>query len=231
MARTVLDDIVSGLRLRTAQVLRAEVLGPRFRRIVLGGPGLCDAAFEPGDKLQLLTQGFRLRTYTPMRWDGAAGETELIAFLHGDGPGARWARGACAGQGAQLFGPRRSLTLGPGRFVLVGDETSVGLALASGPGRRVVLEVSDAAEVAAVLAQLGVTATLIERRPDAAHLEALARAVADAVADPLGPGSALVLSGQAQTLSALRRALKGAGKLPRIVRTKAYWAPGKTGLD
>jgi ferric-chelate reductase (NADPH) len=227
MARTLLDQIVSGVRMRSATVTRVDVLSPRFRRIVLAGPALRGASWEPGDKLQLLTPSLRLRTYTPTRWDAERGETELLAFLHGEGPGAQWARAAAVGERVQLFGPRPSLALrrAPGGLV-VGDETSVGLAWANGPGAGAVLEVADVAEVSQVLAAIGLTATLVARS-DAGRADALTGAVTGA----LGAGRALVLSGRAQLAAELRARLKSSGALPRVVLTKAYWAPGKTGLD
>jgi ferric-chelate reductase (NADPH) len=227
VARTLLDQLVSGVRLRSATVTRVDVLAPHFRRIVLAGPALRGVSWEPGDKLQLLTPSLRLRTYTPTRWDAERGETELFAFLHGDGPGAHWARGAAAGQRVQLFGPRSSLALGRAAGALVvGDETSLGLAWANGPGTGAVLEVADVAEVSGVLTTIGLTATLIARS-DADRADTLARAVGGALRD----GRALVLSGRAQLAAELRARLKSSGALPRMVLTKAYWAPGKTGLD
>jgi NADPH-dependent ferric siderophore reductase len=40
-----------------------------------------------------------------------------------------------------------------------------------------------------------------------------------------------ILSGKAQSIQFVSRALKERGIPPRRLRTKAYWAPGKKGLD
>jgi ferric-chelate reductase (NADPH) len=40
-----------------------------------------------------------------------------------------------------------------------------------------------------------------------------------------------ILSGKAQSIQVIGRALKETGIAPRRLRTKAYWAPGKKGLD
>ena len=136
----------------------------------------------------------------------------------------------------QLFGPRRSLSLvdldgGP---VLVGDETSFALAAAwtaHGSARPVaqVYEVTGVADAEAVLAHLGVgPATLVARTDGDGHHPDLARRVIEALAaDPAAP---LALTGKAQTIRAVRGAVKDAGLSP-TVRVKAYWDPDRSGLD
>lgn len=44
-------------------------------------------------------------------------------------------------------------------------------------------------------------------------------------------GAQLVLTGKASSIQRVSRALKAAGVASSRMRTKAYWAPGKTGLD
>ena len=75
-AKAFVKGVIGRLVFRDATVTRAEALGPHFRRLVLGGPGLGGATWSPGDKLQVFLPGVGTRAYTPVRWDAAAGETE-----------------------------------------------------------------------------------------------------------------------------------------------------------
>ena len=163
----------------------------------------------------------------------------LKAFLE-DRPDRRpsaddWVRALQVGDAVQLFGPRASLDIAriSGPVVVLGDETSIGLTYAiqnQYPQRALLslLEVNTKANTAAVLAQLGVgTVELFERREDGEHLRELEQHLA-----ALSQSEAtFVLSGQAGSIQALRRTLKSLGVPGARLPTKAYWAPGKRGLD
>jgi NADPH-dependent ferric siderophore reductase len=123
----------------------------------------------------------------------------------------------------QFFGPRGSIAFSElaEPILFVGDETSLAAARALRDARRstCVFEVADEPATRHVLAELGLEATLVQRRIDDAHLGTLADAIASA-----GAGT-LVATGRAQTIQALRR--RGL----RPAKTKAYWSVGKAGLD
>jgi NADPH-dependent ferric siderophore reductase len=117
--------------------------------------------------------------------------------------------------------------------VLFGDETSFGLAAAlrecpPGAGAIHVFEASDVAESRPVLEAIGLgQATLIERIADDAHLAAAEAEVLRLAAS----GAHFVLTGKASSIQRVSRALKADRIVSSRVKTKAYWAPGKTGLD
>lgn len=222
--------------MRSARIAAAETLAPQFRLLQLEGEALRDVAWTVGQKVQVsIGSGLGARTYTPMSWDAGAGSMRLLTFIHGDGPGSRWATGLQVGDDCQFFGPRRSLDLSglDAPVVLFGDETSFALAAAlrHGPlaaGAVEVFEVSDVGAARPVLDVVGLReATLIERIADDVHL-------GDAEAELLrfaARGAHFVLTGKASSIQRVSRALKAAGVVPSRLRTKAYWAPGKVGLD
>ena len=79
-----------------------------------------------------------------------------------------------------------------------------------------------------MLGQIGLAeAIIVERSTSESHLEALAGQVSAFGAERAGQ---IVLTGRAPAIQFLSRSLKAAGLGPRI-RAKAYWAPGKVGLD
>lgn len=221
--------------MRPARVAAVEVLSPHFRLIDLEGDALKGVAWAPGQKVQVaMGTGMTARTYTPMRWDTVAGSTRLLAFSHGDGPGARWATSLRAGDACQFLGPRRSLDLADlGGTVLFGDETSFALAAALGDSRggqrpTCVFEVTDVAEATAVLQVLGIAdVRLVERQVGDGHLTAAATATSETTTN----GAPIVLTGKASSIQHIQRHLKASEVSPARMRTKAYWATGKKGLD
>jgi NADPH-dependent ferric siderophore reductase len=222
--------------MRSARVANVETLSPHFRLVELEGEALKDVAWMAGQKIQVaMGSGLSARTYTPMSWDAGHGRTRLLAFVHGDGPGSRWTSGLRAGDICQLFGPRRSLDLaGLGApVVLFGDETSFGLAAALRDDLRAggalhMFEATEIAESRQVLEYIGLgQARLIARSTGDDHLAAV-----DAEMLRLAAGGAqFVLTGKASSIQRVSRALKAAGVASSQIKAKAYWAPGKAGLD
>ncbi|KFE71975.1 siderophore-interacting protein [Hyalangium minutum] len=230
-ATAAIQGLIGRLFFRDATVTRVEDIGRSFRRLVLSGPALREVSWTPGDKLQIFLPGIGSRTYTPLRWDSSTGETELLAYLHGDGPGTQWAKTVSAGAAIQVFGPRGSLVVGgTPPAVVFGDETSLALARANGVPGRTVLEVTSPGETQAALDALSFSGvTLVARQSNDAHREALVDAVVQAL--QAHPGAPLVLSGRAAAIQGVRQGLKARKVEFAAVKAKAYWAPGKVGLD
>jgi len=231
-----LSQALTRLLMKRATVAAIEPLAPRFRLITLEGPALAGVNWTPGQKIQIaMGSAFVARTYTPIAWDGAEGRARILGYAHGDGPGSGWLEALEPGAECDIFGPRPSLDVAglAGPIVVFGDETSMGLAhaLAARDSARTlacVFEVGDVDHAGAVTMRLGLSdAALFERAPDDAHLEAMAAALASRVA----AGASFVLTGRAGAIQKLRQGLKLEGVSPGRIATKAYWAPGKTGLD
>ena len=227
---------------RPATLASVEALGPHFRLLTLAGEALQGVAWQAGDKVQLPLGGFVSRTYTPLGWDRERGETQLLAYLHGDRPhatpGTAWAGMAARGDACQVFGPRPSLKLArrTRNAVFFGDETSFAAAAAfnalSGWLHKVsfVFEVSQVEECRQVLQVLNLRdAVLVPRAPGAAHLAEVDAEIGRIAAATRA--SDYVLTGQAASIQHLVRALRQRGKSSADLLTKAYWAVGKTGLD
>jgi NADPH-dependent ferric siderophore reductase len=233
-----LEGAVTKLFTKPARVQALEDVADGFRLVTFAGDALRGVTWLPGQKVQLLLGGWVQRTYTPLSWDAEAGVMQLLAYIHCVGPGSDWARALAVGNSAAIFGPRGSLDLSRLRrpSILFGDETSFGLAhalrftAASARGVHLLLEVSSKSAASAALDAIGVSgACLVERSPDDAHL-----AEVDAIAARLFREHALaggVLSGKATSIQRLGKHLRQLGMPRGQVQTKAYWAPGKVGLD
>jgi NADPH-dependent ferric siderophore reductase len=217
------------LRFGSALLSRASVVacadvGPGFRRITLRGKAPRPA---PGTKLQLLLPTDDVRTYSPIaaREDG---EIVLLGWKHAGGPGARWVAEVAVGSEVSFAGPQRSLHLPDGPVLIVGDETSVGVAAAyavARPGQvRAILQGLRPEELRTAAESVGLRPTHVAERGDTTGLvEAIVAAHASS------PQATLGLTGGSELVVAVRDALRARGI--RNIKTKAYWIPGKTGLD
>ena len=231
-----LSRAVARLWMKPATVTANERLADRFHLITLEGEALAGVTWRPGQKVQIaMGSAFVTRTYTPIEWDASAGRTCILGYAHGDGPGSAWVRTVTAGDRCDIFGPRASLDIGSlsRPLVIVGDETAIGLAYAAtrqDPSRRVTscLEVEEGDAVQRVLGSLDLRdVSLVARRADTAHLGALEASIEEGVA----VGASFVLAGKSMTIQRLRQSLKQHSVPATRFIIKAYWAPGKTGLD
>ena len=122
------------LRLLTheTRVDAVHALSPRFRLVSLRSEAFRRIAHVPGDKVQVRVGGMAFRTFTPFRLAEGDDSLALLGYLHGSAPAARWLAGVAPGDRCHVLGPRRSMTLESidRSTVFVGDETSLGLALA-----------------------------------------------------------------------------------------------------
>jgi NADPH-dependent ferric siderophore reductase len=222
---------------RQASVTAIQELAPGFRKITLAGDALKSAAWSPGQKVQLQLGSFVQRTFTPITWDRDAGSTEIVVYLHGDTPSGTWASGLVVGAVCQIFGPRSSLDLTALQrpALLFGDETSFGLgyslrAMAAGTSASLLFEVTSVEQSSAALAALGIRdATLIARQPDDTHLAEVETALLPATKGY--PTSQVILTGKAPSIQRIGRFLKSNEIASARIKAKAYWAPGKAGLD
>lgn len=230
-AKAMLGAIAGRFLFRVARVDAVQPLG-RFRRLELSGASLREVAWRPGDKVQVFLPDIGMRTYTPLSWE-TRGATTFLAYVHGDTPGATWAKQVKAGDEVSFFGPRRSIEVSDveAPLAVFGDETSVALALAlsaARPTRKVtaVLEVNERAEVRAALDACGslLDVHLVERASSNGHLTV----VTEHLRVALGAGAFGVFTGRAASIQAVKQSLRG---LEYASKTKAYWAEGKRGLD
>ena len=213
--------LFSDLVLKHATVDSVQGIGS-FQRLHLR----CDVkAFAAGAKVQMLLPSDDMRTYTPIHSpDGMI----LLGWKHGDGPGTRWLATVRAGDKLPFVGPQRSLELGSGPVVLIGDETSVAVAAAFALERpahvHAVIQSDAASDVREAAASVGLQLVDAVPRGDT-------RGTVAAVAAALepSPNAVVALTGGSELVVGIRDALRAAGV--RSIKTKTYWIPGKTGLD
>lgn len=229
-----LSRIVRKVLMKPATVIKVERLTERYRLVTLHSPAFRTCAWHAGQKLQIaMGVGIATRTYTPADWRAADGVVRIVAGSDGDGPGGAWVAGLEAGATCDVFGPRSSLALErvTAPLVVVGDATAFGLASAlrrEGRLHHALFEVDDVAAARVATAHLGLDdAVLVARRTHGTHRDDIVCQLA-ALA-PVAP--TFVLTGSAQAIQHIGRGLKGAGVPGARLIAKAFWAPGKTGMD
>ena len=233
----LLESAMHKLFMRHVHVLDIEDIGSAYRIVTLGGESLRGTSWTPGDKIQIQLGGWVQRTYTPMDWDAENGLARILVYMHADAPGTRWARTLCEGDTCVIFGPRKSIDRSRlrGPVMFFGDETSLGLATAlfnhaSSPAAQMLFEVSTLADTKLVVEQLQLNdAHLCARLENDRHFVELETYVSTFLQGHAAVD--IVLTGKATSIQYINRLLRqrdiGAGRR----QSKAYWAPGKAGLD
>ena len=220
-------------------VVGARDVTPAMREVSLIGEDLASFAYRPGQDmvLSLPTEtGVARRHYTIRRFDRTELRLDIQFVLHGDAPGARWARMARHGDRLIAEGPRgRTFVGGEADWRLfTGDETALpGIAamieaLPRGERAVAIVEVADAGEEQPIETAAQLDIRWLHRVGAPA---APSRALADALADfelPAGVGQACVI-GETATVRAQRQSLIARGMDRRQIAAEGYWRPGRVG--
>jgi NADPH-dependent ferric siderophore reductase len=232
-----LTDTFERLFLRSAVVKAVTNLSGHFRLVEVAGEELKAVSWIPGEKVQFHLGKLKSRTYTPISWNPSEGVAQFILFLHGNGPGSEWAESLKQGSTCHFMGPRSSLNFAEidGDSVFFGDETSFAAALAlhncdGARHNRYVFEVSSLVESEEVLQCIGLPhAKLVKKTPDLIHHAEVEQSLVDAASSLAMPR--WIFTGKGQSIQSLRKALRERHIGFSELKTKAYWAEGKTGLD
>ncbi|TDD23079.1 siderophore-interacting protein [Actinomadura sp. KC06] len=230
---------------------RIEEIRPapgRMRWIRVGGvPGL---AWTPGQQVRLHVADITaartwvsgavrhaLRTYSVWDYDADADVMELCVMDHGaDAPGVRWLRDARPGREVVFGKPEGTFGLRPAAYHLFAGEETASVAFgamlrAAAPGEPVHGVIETARPEDRLPLPRGDELTW-RHRGDASA--AGSQTLVDAVRGlelPEEPGIAYV-AGEARTVHAVRAHLVGERGWPRrSVLVKAFWTPGKRGME
>jgi NADPH-dependent ferric siderophore reductase len=105
-------------------------IGPRMRRITIGGDALAEFTALPGqDVVVHVSDGHGAgvsRRYTIRHLDNATRRFDLDVVMHAHGPGAAWAASVAIGDDVEVFGPRgKVLPSRAGWQLFAGDESAI----------------------------------------------------------------------------------------------------------
>jgi NADPH-dependent ferric siderophore reductase len=173
-----------------------------------------------------------MRTFTPRHFDTRSSILDVEFVLHGEGPASSWAARVEPGHRIAVAGPggRMPLPLGPGRYVVGGDESAIpaiGTLLAALPATataEVFLEVEDSSDEREIDSAAGVAVTWLHResRPFGQALEA---AMGGADLDGV---TGVWVACEAQSVRRVRRVMLTERNLdPAALVTRGYWRLGE----
>jgi NADPH-dependent ferric siderophore reductase len=216
-------------------VVRVVDVGPRMRRITVGGAALADFAPLPGQDVVVHVSdgagGGVSRRYTIRNLDTAAHRLDLDVVMHGHGPGAAWAASVAIGDDVEVFGPRGKVRLADSQWQLfVGDESAIPAiaemvaALPGGTTAVAVIEVTDADDEQSIAGPVDVR-WLHRLETPAGESELLDQAVASIEIPDVDRHA--YLFGESRVVRRLRDGLGGRGLHPHEIDAKGYWNLGR----
>ena len=227
---------IPGVKPLELETVEATDIGPRMRRIRLGGSALQDFSYQAGQDLMLvLSSGERplCRRYTIRGFEPRSRTLELNVVAHGvHGPGASWAASTQAGDRINGVGPRGKIFLNPNAdwHLFLGDETAAPgylhmlEALGDGVPGQAYLEVTSALDELPTSVE-GVTWLY---RGDVPAIQSSMLVEAMAAAElPSGRGQ-VYIAGEVQVVNAVVRAAVARGLATDQLSPKAYWGRGKS---
>lgn len=231
--------------IRVLDVLRAEQVTPRLRRLVLGGPEIEGFGAGPNIKLLIPPEGLErpewplaaldgrplwpaperrpaVRTFSVRRFEAEKGELWVEFAGHGgDGPAARFARRARPGDLVGVGGPGGRALPAADVHILAGDPSGLPSIAAileklAPEARGVALvEVEDEAEAVALARPKGVDLLYLYRRGAAAGTPALLMDAIRAVPVPEGRSVSAWIAAESDTVRMARAFLTGERRIPR----------------
>lgn len=223
--KSIMLKILGPIILSESKILKNERLSPHFQLLSVKGKSLRKAQWIPGQKIQIKMKDDSMRSYTPTSWDPVAGVVQTLIFMHGNGPGALWARDALPASKATMLGPRKSLTLEANDKIILffGDETTFGLAHALKKHTKDIhfhffFECSDHLESQLVLNLFDLGNSPLY---GINQHEKLATEISRVFKQ--NPDSRIILSGKQQSIVSLRDKLYLQNILPEKISKKVYW--------
>lgn len=233
-------DHITALPVASAHLLQvADIVdvGPRMRRITVGGAALASLVALPGQDLVVHVSdghgGSVSRRYTIRNLDNAMRLLDLDVVMHGHGPGAAWAASVAIGDDVEVFGPRGKVRLSDAGWQLfAGDESAIPAiaemiaVLPPHAAGVALIEVADADDEQPVTAtQLLDVRWLHRGSTQPGESELLDRAVA-ALEIP-DADRHMYLFGESRVVRRLRDELSGRGLHAHEISAKGYWNIGR----
>lgn len=226
---STLENIKSWLlndSLLSATVLRVQTLEADMRHIVLGSEAIATMqGFVPGMELAIYVDGVQQRLrrkYSVFRFHPLRGEIELLVYLHGQGPGSRWAERLQAGDTVWFRGFTGRISLDPNAAThwFLGDETTLApfAAMVTAAQGRCEGVIEGNARLQPLLDRLWLPFTAVRRKPGDSTLIGIARTL------DMPEVTTVYLAGAAQTVAAVNYVLtRERGLDSSGIRRKNFW--------
>ena len=229
-----------GSKMPVFEVVGADWISPGIRSVVFKGD-LQKLNVLPGYAVSFRVSPTAFRNYTPAFIDAEENIFQILAHIHGNGPGARFFAGLTLGQQVPVSMARgRKIQEAAAQYFLFGDESTVGLAciLQShfqqlGKQFSTLLHLGqDQRELPAALG-LG-SYELVQRElaydSQTTFVSVPGFTILDAAVLPKWMDAQFILAGNGLYIQKIKKELMGLGIDRRRIHAEPYWVPGKAGL-
>jgi len=205
-----------------------------LKRVRFQGEALKGVDWKPAQEVEFRVTETDFRHYTPLCWNDTEGYTDVLFYLHSQGPGSAWADRVESGLEINLIGPGGKFVLPPDRdnVAMLGDETT----LSAFKSMRDVLPNDACAycilEMEAYAhdwpSRIGLEAAVLQTKHG--HRGQVLEDWLNGFLKKGGDGASFFLSGNAGTIKRLRRQLLAKKIPPGNIFSKPYWMEGRQGL-
>jgi NADPH-dependent ferric siderophore reductase len=233
-------ETVFSSQIHPVTVSEITYLGEKLKHVRFQGD-LTGTDFLPGQVVQLRVSDTEYRHYTPSYFDRERGICEVLFYLHGKGPGSKWADNLKKGQVIKLRGPggRLRYNVAAKYHFMFGDETSIGLFQCikeavnrNGQEYLCILELEN--EFANWPDFANLSAEVVSKTCHAPGSEAIS--ILYSVSTPesvfwdVWKDATFYLAGRAKSVQSFRKELRKRGISGKQIRTEPYWEEGKRGM-
>ena len=218
----------------SVRVTRIENVSPRLCLLRLEGESIKKATWVPGEKIKL-QMGSKLKSYTPSSFNCEEGWLEIILFLHGQGGSSKWISSLTLGDQTGMLGPSKSMPLplfSPSRVLFLGDETTVGLAIAlvnslsSSTTIEGAIELNQEDQGVLSTLHLPLDAALRSTQSESSLVDWLTQWLSQETSKAFieDPQAIIWLSGEAEPVLSLKKSLLSQGISSERIFSKPYWS-------
>lgn len=231
----------SAARTYLLTVVAARNVGPRMRRITLGGDELAEFSPWPGQDVVFhlsddAGSGVR-RRYTVRHLDRQTRRFDVDFVLHGPGPGADWARRIQPGEQVAVFGPRGKVPVSDAGWQLfAGDESALPAiaemaeALPAGTRAIALIEVCDADDEQLIRARAELDLRWLYRGTTSPGTAQVLDQAVESVSLPASDRHLFVFA-ESRAVRRLRDAAWRRGVSPTEISAKGYWNLGRASSE
>ncbi|MDR7129564.1 NADPH-dependent ferric siderophore reductase [Algoriphagus sp. 4150] len=233
-----MQSLFSGMY-HPVQVTATEELEERLRRVRFEGDfSGSKRAFVPGNVIEFRVSDTEFRHYTPSYFDPKAGVCEVLFYLHGKGPGSKWVADLKVGETLNLLGPGGKIGYNASsqNHIAFGDETSLGsFACIEAEAKQQRHSFYSIAELDKENKHwpkaLQLETTVVEKDKEMKAIETI-RYLDGYLANYSREkaSTTFYLTGNAKSISGVKKFLISRGFESKQIRTEPYWSEGKTGL-
>ncbi|MEL6699079.1 MAG: siderophore-interacting protein [Bacteroidota bacterium] len=228
-----MEKVFSGM-MHPVEVTHTAFPHKQLKRVRFEGD-LSQAFFIPGQVIEFRINDNAFRHYTPAYYNQQAGICDVLFYLHGKGPGSSWASNLQVGDQTKLMGPggRMKLDSTRSQHFLFGDESSLGFCLHMAVAIEAVnqdftclLELEPAHH--GWPSDLGLESAVVVSSKKMADVHS--GNVLCVLHEMDWTSTSCYLTGRAQSIQAVQKALLTKGVMRKQIQTFPYWADGKVGL-